>query len=270
MRFEVALGLAALAFGSSLGVRREAPPVPAPQTTPAATAPATTAPPRAVLVELFTSEGCSSCPPADNLLRSIDGTRTDAGSVIVGVSEHVNYWDHDGWTDPFDSAEITDRQNQYGEKFHLPEVYTPQMVVNGETQVSGNDVHALVKAVQAAETKVGATVKILSATIDGRAVMADISVTGEIPKHGADVFAVVAQDETSDVTAGENKGKTLVNDSVARNLVRVEKIRDSGESKVRIPLPGGLHTTPASRRHLILWVQETNLGTVLGVDTKAF
>ena len=90
-----------------------------------------------MLVELFTSEGCSSCPPADNLLRAIDGKHTKEGTLVVGVSEHVNYWDHGGWKDPFDSSTITDRQNDYGQKFHLDSVYTPQMVVDGEAQVSG-------------------------------------------------------------------------------------------------------------------------------------
>jgi hypothetical protein len=105
---------------------------------------------RAVLVELFTSEGCSSCPPADDLLRQVDGTRTAQGALIVGVSEHVTYWDHDGWKDPFGSDAITARQEDYRREFALDSVYTPQMVVDGESQFVGSDARSLVKAAEKA------------------------------------------------------------------------------------------------------------------------
>lgn len=225
---------------------------------------------RAVLVELFTSEGCSSCPPADDLLRRIDEKRTDEGVLIVGVSEHVNYWDHDGWKDPFDSGAITDRQNDYGQRFHLADVYTPQMVVNGEVQVSGNDPRALLQAIQKTGAEHGATVKIISTKMDGNAILADVSFAGDLPKNGADVFAVVAQDETTEhVTAGENKGRTLLNASVARTLVKAAKLHEAGNTTIRIPLPDDLRAASGSRRHLIVWVQEPSAGPVLGVDTQA-
>jgi hypothetical protein len=224
-----------------------------------------------VLVELFTSEGCSSCPPADDLLRKIDGKHTNDGTLIVGVSEHVTYWDHGGWKDPFDSDTITDRQNQYGQRFHLESVYTPQMVVSGKMQLVGSDAKALLQAIGTAQAEQAATVKIVSSKIEGKAVVMVVSVAGELPKHGADLFAVVAQDETTtNVTAGENQGRTLVNAAVARTYQRAATVRSAGETTVRIPLPGDLKTTPESRRHLIVWAQEPDLGAVLGVDTIAF
>jgi hypothetical protein len=266
MRLEIVLACAALALSTFSGARTEAPSLQTlQQSQPQA------ANQRAVLLELFTSEGCSSCPPADDLLRKIDGKHIGEGVLIVGVSEHVNYWDHDGWKDPFDSSSITDRQNDYGQRFHLASVYTPQIVVNGEVQVSGNDRPALLQAIQKMETEQGGTVKIISAKIDGNAIQADVSFAGDVPKHGADVFAVVAQDETTEhVTAGENKGRTLVNASVARTLVKAAKIHEAGKTTVHIPLPNDLQTTPDRRRHLIVWVQEPNAGPVLGVDTQAF
>jgi hypothetical protein len=106
--------------------------------------------PNVALVELFTSEGCSSCPPADDLLRRIDGSTTDQGLLIVGISEHVTYWDHDGWKDPYGSETMTERQNDYGRRFNLESVYTPQMVVNGEAEFVGSDGRSLVKAVTGA------------------------------------------------------------------------------------------------------------------------
>jgi len=226
---------------------------------------------RPVLVELFTSEGCSSCPPADDLLRQIDGKTTNEGALVIGVSEHVTYWDHDGWKDPYDSDAITNRQNDYGQKFHIESVYTPQMVVNGETQIVGSDGKGLLQAVLKAQADDGPTVNIGSAKLNGNAVDAVVSVAGDVPKHGADVFAVVAHDETTEhVLRGENQGKTLSHASVARTLTKVGKIHGAGDTTVHVGLPTEIVTATGGKRHLIVWVQEPNAGRVLGVDSKSF
>ena len=265
MRLELVVGFAALALSAS-GLTQIA--KPSSQAAQQGTPPA--ASPHALLVELFTSEGCSSCPPADDLLRKIDGKRTKDGTVIVGVSEHVTYWDHDGWKDPFDSDAITARQTEYSERFHLDSPYTPQAVVNGKVQFVGSDGKALLQAIGDVQPQ-AATIKIVSTNVEGKAIVAVVSVGGELPKHGADLFAVVAQDETTtNVTAGENKGRTLVNAAVARTFQKAARVRDARETTVRIPLPGDLKTTPESRRHLIVWAQEPDLGPVLAVDTVAF
>ena len=103
---------------------------------------------KVVLVELFTSEGCSSCPPADALLRQVNGAETTEGQLIVGISEHVTYWNAQGWSDPFSSPVYTQRQNDYVDRFHLESSYTPQMVVNGAEQFVGSDRAAFVQAVR--------------------------------------------------------------------------------------------------------------------------
>src|ERR1700679_3524239 len=118
------------------------------QTTRISKASTPEAEPGAVLVELFTSEGCSSCPPADALLQQIAGKQTESGQLIVGISEHVTYWNQLGWPDPFSSDSYTERQNAYGRRFHLDSVYTPQMVINGEEQVVGSDKAAIVRALR--------------------------------------------------------------------------------------------------------------------------
>jgi hypothetical protein len=265
MRLELVAGCAALALTTSGGLSTA---TLLRQASQQDKAPAASQ--HALIVELFTSEGCSSCPPADDLLGKIDGKHTKDGTLIVGISEHVTYWDHGGWKDPFDSDAITDRQNQYGERFHLDSPYTPQMVVNGKVQLVGSDGTALLQAIGNVQQQ-AATVKIVSTTIEGKAIVTVVSVAGELPKHGADLFAVVAQDETTtNVTAGENKGRTLVNAAVARTYQKAARVRDAGETTVRIPLPGDLKTTPDSRRHLIVWAQEPDLGPILGVDTIAF
>jgi hypothetical protein len=263
MRLEIVLGCAALALTAARGV-------PTSRQTPQQSAPQT-ASPHTVLVELFTSEGCSSCPPADDLLRKIDGKRTHDGSLLVGVSEHVTYWDHGGWKDPFDSDTITDRQKRYGERFHLESVYTPQMVINGRVQLVGSDAKAFLQAIGSVPAEQAATVKIVSTKIEGNAVVMVVSVAGELPKRGADLFTMVAQDETTtNVTAGENKGQTLVNAAVARTYERAATIHTAGETTLRLRLSDDWKTTTESRRHLIVWAQEPDLGPVLGVDTIAF
>ena len=98
------------------------------------------------IVELFTSEGCSSCPPADALLQQINLKQTSAGQLIVGISEHVTYWNNLGWKDLYSSPVFTDRQSVYASRLSPEGSYTPQMVLNGRDQFVGSDGSALERA----------------------------------------------------------------------------------------------------------------------------
>src|ERR1700733_11174064 len=95
--------------------------------------------PTPVLVELFMSEGCSDCPPADALLQRLDETQFVSGAFAIVLSEHVTYWNHLGWRDPFSFDDMDFRQKEYGERFNLESIYTPQAVIDGTTQLVGNN-----------------------------------------------------------------------------------------------------------------------------------
>jgi hypothetical protein len=223
--------------------------------------------PRAVLVELFTSEGCSSCPPADALLGRIDGKHTESGLLVVGVSEHVTYWNHEGWTDPFSDLAYTERQNAYGEKFRLDSVFTPQMVINGNEQIVGNDQTALQHALQKEDQPPQVSIHIASTSMSGDTLTVEFTASETKLGQSADIFAILADDsEKSTVLRGENSGRTLSHVSVARTITRVASIKNSTQQTVHVRLPASFQASPG--HHLILFAQAARYGQVLGVDTK--
>jgi hypothetical protein len=221
-----------------------------------------------VLVELFTSEGCSSCPPADTLLRQINGTKTVAGQLIVGISEHVSYWNGLGWSDPYSSEIYTARQNAYGNRFRLDGVYTPQMVINGSEQIVGSDRNALQRALQHENSRPQMPLHILSATIAGRVLNLSFSAGGAPVGQRVEIMAVFTDDfDQSNVGRGENSGRTLAHVSVARSLARIAFVDRSVEKTMQLPLPASFDSGK-SGHHLILFAQASGLGPVLGTDSK--
>ncbi|HUB30532.1 MAG TPA: DUF1223 domain-containing protein [Terracidiphilus sp.] len=213
-----------------------------------------------VLVELFTSEGCSDCPPADRLLELLDTKQPVAGVHAIVLSEHVTYWNHDGWTDPFSMDELTERQKEYETRLGVPDSYTPQMVVDGAVQFVGSNGPALQSALEKAATKDALTIENARWENGG----ASFAVHGSAA--GAHLVAVLAADATqSSVARGENAGKTLHHVAVVR--VMKDLGANAGDGRA-LKLAGGSldHKDETSGRvRLVVFLVDHKTGHVVGV-----
>ncbi|HET7108163.1 MAG TPA: DUF1223 domain-containing protein [Candidatus Acidoferrum sp.] len=201
---------------------------------------------RVVVVELFTSEGCSSCPPADALLKELSEQQKVDGAQIVALEEHVDYWNHLGWRDPYSTAEFSERQNDYSRVFGTDGVYTPQMVVDGQREFVGSRSLAAREAIQKAanEPKAEITIATAGGSTPGRAGFeVQIKNLGGISLRGETELwiAVTEKNLQTDVKAGENSGETLKHAAVVRSLKKVDTVRDpAGYSRqVQIALNPG-------------------------------
>src|SRR5580704_6997836 len=145
-----------------------------------------------VLLELFTSEGCSSCPPADRLLEILDQKQPVVGADLIVLSEHVDYWDRLGWKDPFSSSQYTARQQEYTNKFNLNGVYTPQLVVDGRYGLVGSDGREVTDAIQKALRERKIPIAISKASHDGSLITAHIGLRGDQNFKGGRVVLFVA------------------------------------------------------------------------------
>jgi hypothetical protein len=217
-----------------------------------------------VLVELFTSEGCSSCPPADALLASLDAANDPENPQVIVLSEHVDYWNSIGWKDPYSSATFSERQKAYAQRFNLNSVYTPQMVVNGAAEFVGNDRQVAKAKITAAGARRAAVPVGLFAAGPG-IVRVDIGkVTPGTISGSADVMVAVASNEIStQVTGGENGGRKLHHVAVVRTMKRVGELRDGQYFSKEID-PG----KTSSGLRIVAWVQERGQGRVLGAAMR--
>lgn len=186
-------------------------------TRPVQAAPASVSGRAPVIVELFTSEGCSSCPPADALLSRLTRTQPVAGADVIALGEHVDYWDHGGWADRFSSHKLTVRQNDYANSFRKDTVYTPQMIVDGQAQFVGSDEGAARDAIARAARRPKARVSLARAG-DTLSVRVD---QVPPPEGGGptDVFLAITESGlSSSVGGGENAGRRLGHSAVVRQL----------------------------------------------------
>jgi hypothetical protein len=189
----------------------------------------------AVLVELFTAQGCSSCPPADRLLTAM-GSDPDLGKQVVPLAFHVTYWNTDAWRDRFSDAAWTKRQKEYVIAARGERIYTPQMVIGGGVQCVGSDVECIRAGVEAAAAKAQGAVSVVPAVSGGEVA---VTVTAQAPAGQKSLDVMVALFESgldTDVRGGENAQKTLRDDYVVRRLQRAFKVSGEGQRQQVVTL----------------------------------
>jgi len=219
-----------------------------------------------ILVELFTSEGCSSCPPADAVLQQLDASQPIPGAQIIVLSEHVDYWDHEGWKDPYSLHSLTERQNAYSHALKLSEVYTPQIIVDGTAELRVNHPEQLNQMFQKElAQKVHVSIGPVSIAVKTPALLQTrIEADGVSDHRSADIYVVVALDHAdSQVLKGENSGRHLKHVAVVQSITKLGKL-ETGKPFARdfhTKLSPG--TDPANIR-VVAIVQEPGPGKVLG------
>ena len=226
-----------------------------------------------VVVELFTSEGCSSCPPADDLLRRLEQTQPFAGAEVIALEQHVDYWNRLGWTDPFSAPEFSARQGDYADYFNGDGVYTPQMIVDGQTEFPGSNQTKARTAITAAARIAKATITLArTGAAQPDTLALDVRVD-KLPTLDADdtaevLLAVTETGLSTDVPRGENAGHTLAHAAVVRTLTSLGPINTRGGA------PFAAQPTVAldakwQRKNLraVAFVQEQNSRRILGAAT---
>jgi hypothetical protein len=226
-----------------------------------------------ILVELFTSEGCSSCPPADAFLEKLDKFQPVPGAELIVLSEHVDYWNHDGWRDPFSSSFYSERQNIYAGRFHLDGPYTPEMVVDGSSEFAGSDVRLAERAFTDAVKFPKIGIRLSSVVVDAANTLQTHIETDALPpsshSHGAEVYAaIVIHHAESDVLRGENAGHHLAHTNVVENLQKVGSLH-RGEifsKDVTFKIKPGVDR---NNLRFIAFIQEPYQGKVLGATVQS-
>lgn len=226
-----------------------------------------------VIVELFTSEGCSSCPPADTFLNRLERTQPVSGARIIALEEHVDYWNQLGWVDPFSSPQYRARQNDYAMAFRVDNVYTPQMVVSGQAAFVGDDADRAYQEIGLAAQSQSAVVELRA---DGNArdpQLVDLAVKITNPKtaklRDANVYLAVTENElASNVSHGENSGRLLRHSAVVRSFGVIGRIDSRGAnagqivSTLRLPQNWNRENLRA-----VVFVQERQTSLITGAGT---
>ena len=229
--------------------------------------------PRPVLVELFTSEGCSNCPTADRFLVQLHRTQPVPGVKIIALGEHVDYWNRRGWADPFSSSALSARQHDYAGAFGNDGVYTPQMIVDGQQEFVGSDHARAFEAIRNSARAPKAIVHI------GRDAASDKSNAQSVTLHvraeglertgnreGADVWLAITEDDLeSNVVRGGNAGRRLQHVAVVRQMQIIGKVE---------PVPAGTYSSDpmvtlrsewnGGKLNAVVFIQERRTKRILG------
>lgn len=215
-----------------------------------------------VLVELFTSEGCATCPPAERVLAVLQKEQSNPDAEIITLALHVDYWNRGGWTDQFSSPIYSQRQEIYGDKFKIAAIYTPQMVVDGSRQFIGSNLDEANKVISEAAKTPKANVELSFSNEKLK-----VKISG-VPKHeNAAVFVAIAEDDLStDVSKGENGGRTLQHTSVVRSLKPIGRIL-APENKFELEfVPETVENWKQENVKYVVFLQENQSRRILGVN----
>lgn len=222
---------------------------------------------RPILVELFTSEGCSSCPPADEFVQKLDSLQPVTGAELIVLSEHVTYWDHDGWKDPNSSAALTERQDAYVRALGLSTPYTPQIIVDGASEIRINDPQQIEKTFQRAVADPKVAVRIGPVTVDRgnpSVLRTHVEADANADQHNADMYLAIALNRVeSQVLHGENGGRHLTHVAVVQQIAKIGKLQKgkSFAEDVQLKLKPG--TDPNNLR-VVAFAQISGPGKLLG------
>lgn len=248
--------LAGLAGALGLGIRARA---------------ATVALKTPVVVELFTSEGCSSCPPADRLLQSLDEKQPFSGADLIALSEHVDYWNGGGWKDPYSSKLFSARQRSYGEHLGLDSVYTPQAVVDGRFEALGSNAVEIQKAVETTMRNQKVALTLANAVRDGNRIKFHLKAATLPAAEGlVTVYVALAENKVqSNVVGGENGGRALTHVAVVRAFAPVGTVRggSSFSKDITIPVPSGM---ASSEFRIVVFLQDDNSRQIVGATHEKF
>jgi hypothetical protein len=213
-----------------------------------------------VVVELFSSEGCSSCPPADALLKRLDQAQPVSGALVVPLEFHVDYWNYLGWKDPFSQHEFSARQEDYARVVREHGVFTPELIVEGRDVSVGSDEASATTAISAAASRPHATVGV---KLDHDEVSITVERAPVPPGETADVWLAVTEvGLATEVRDGENRGRRLEHGPVVRRLVQVGAVKDGAFTGHRsVPTEAGWN-----RQNLrwVAFVQAASSRRILG------
>jgi hypothetical protein len=222
-----------------------------------------------VLVELFTSEGCSDCPPADALLARLQHDQPVPAADILVLEEHVDYWESLGWHDRFSSHAFTDRQSRYVQRLHAEDDYTPQMVVDGADQFVGSDSAHALRSIEQAARSPKAALTLTPLNFDGSRLSGTATVVAS-PALKADIYAALVETMASTkVQRGENGGRTLNHVSVVRSLQRIDTPAGITAPMLKFSFAIPQDTTPDNLR-VVIFLQQPGQGAILGAATSAY
>jgi hypothetical protein len=213
------------------------------------------------VVELFSSQGCSSCPKADDLLSKTIASASKNKTNIFALSFHVDYWNYLGWKDPFSSKIFSDRQSDYVNKLKVRSSYTPQIIVNGRHEFVGSDENALEKSIkESLSLNAEAAFKNLNASvIETRKLKVSYELVGNFNNCRIN-FALIALSETTHIKSGENAGITLTNKNIVKQFISIKATEKGAIDFDTSFLPG------ADNGGVIVYIQDNDSYKIIGAS----